>query len=419
MIDKSIRQHYEIQGGGPNYLGKQKMVKAPKKWKSSPDHDSAELAYITKKEKDILLALDIHNSLKDGKPNRGPSGIISLQGDLGGWSAPAPSGNGGDGHHAPAPAPTVTRSRIQEEKQKQFEEDQAARVREILTRGRGTEIPGERLFEDRISKYATPEIKAEIGPEGQIIGREYNAKAIQKAAKKESRARVLGIGDPLTTEQITKLPTSTRIADFIPTQTRIQNLQEAGSKFLPSFMKEGIGKKAKSWLGKKALGFGMEKAGITGFLPQTLIPWGISKLFGGKKDPLKTVKRQIAKYKVPGTDTQEEATKKLVKHEPVERDGIQQAITGETGLLTKGAETLGITEDQREQYLLMQNKMKMALDQGSYTNEQGQVIQLNDQQLDQLQNYLDKLDSILGTVLQTAAHGGLIDKALTGRNRYI
>jgi len=59
------------------------------------------------------------------------------------------------------------------------------------------------------------------------------------------------------------------------------------------------------------------------------------------------------------------------------------------------------------------------LDQGSYTNEQGQVIQLNDQQLDQLQNYLDKLDSILGAVLQTAAHGGLIDKALTGRNRYI
>ncbi len=99
-----------MQGGGPNYLGKQKMVKAPKKWKSSPDHDSAELAYITKKEKDILLALDIHNSLKDGEPNRGPSGIISLQGDLGGWSAPAPSGGGGNGggwqsYAIPAPAP--------------------------------------------------------------------------------------------------------------------------------------------------------------------------------------------------------------------------------------------------------------------------------------------------------------------------
>ena len=81
--DKSLRQHYAIQGGGPNYLGKQKMVTAPKKWKSSPDHEPAELAYITKKEKDILLDLNLYGSLKNGKPNRGPSGIMSLQGDMG------------------------------------------------------------------------------------------------------------------------------------------------------------------------------------------------------------------------------------------------------------------------------------------------------------------------------------------------
>ena len=73
----------------------------------------------------------------------------------------------------------------------------------------------------------------------------------------------------------------------------------------------------------------------------------------------------------------------------------------------------------------MQNKMKMALDQGSYTNEQGQVIQLNEQQLDQLQNYIDRLNNILGTVLHTdpmptgAAHGGRIDGPLMGGSRYI
>ena len=101
-IDKKI--NYAIQGGGPNYLGKQKMVTAPKKWKSSPDHETAELAYITKKEKDILLDLNLYGSLKDGKPNRGPSGIISLQGDMGGWSGGSGSsgsssggGNGGNG----------------------------------------------------------------------------------------------------------------------------------------------------------------------------------------------------------------------------------------------------------------------------------------------------------------------------------
>ena len=92
-----------IQGGGPNYLGKQPTVSGvPKKWKSSPDHPTAELAYITKEEKDILIDLDLYGSLK-GKPNKGPGGIPSLQGDMGsatrgGFNAPSgPSGPRGRG----------------------------------------------------------------------------------------------------------------------------------------------------------------------------------------------------------------------------------------------------------------------------------------------------------------------------------
>ena len=128
-----------------------------------------------------------------------------------------------------------------------------------------------------------------------------------------------------------------------------------------------------------------------------------------------------SKFKAPGTDTQEEATKKLVSGDTRDGEGgdIQTAITGDKGLLTEGAETLGITEDQRKQYLLMQNKMKTALDQGSYINAQGQVIQLNEQQMDQLQKYIDNLNNILQTTLQTAAHGGRIDGPLTGGSRYI
>ena len=61
-----------LQGGVQNYLGKQKEVTAPIKWKSSPDHPETELAYITKAEKDLLVK-------KDGV-NRGPSGIMSLNG---------------------------------------------------------------------------------------------------------------------------------------------------------------------------------------------------------------------------------------------------------------------------------------------------------------------------------------------------
>ena len=67
------------QGGVKNYLGNQKMVKAPLHWQSAPNHPTTELAYITKKEKDLLLKKDLHKSLKGGV-NRGPSGIISLNG---------------------------------------------------------------------------------------------------------------------------------------------------------------------------------------------------------------------------------------------------------------------------------------------------------------------------------------------------
>ena len=76
-VDKKIS--YEVQGGVKNYLGKQKEVTAPVKWKSSPDHPETELAYITKAEKDLLVKKDLHGSLKGGV-NRGPSGIMSLNG---------------------------------------------------------------------------------------------------------------------------------------------------------------------------------------------------------------------------------------------------------------------------------------------------------------------------------------------------
>ena len=72
-----------IQGGVKNYLGNQKTVgNVPLKWQSGPDAPPTELAYITQKEKNLLLKKDLHGSLKNG-PNTGPDGIMSLdsQGD--------------------------------------------------------------------------------------------------------------------------------------------------------------------------------------------------------------------------------------------------------------------------------------------------------------------------------------------------
>ena len=76
-VDKKV--NYDVQGGVKNYLGKQQQVKAPLKWKSSPDSPETELAYITEAEKDLLVKQDLHGSLQGGV-NRGPSGIMSLDG---------------------------------------------------------------------------------------------------------------------------------------------------------------------------------------------------------------------------------------------------------------------------------------------------------------------------------------------------
>ena len=110
-IDKSLRQHYAMQGKVKNYLGKQKMVKAPKYWLSEPGHVKAKLAYITDEEEQILIDKNLYGSLR-GRPNKGPAGLPSLQGgDYGSGGGRSSSGGepGGGGHHhrdpAPAPAP--------------------------------------------------------------------------------------------------------------------------------------------------------------------------------------------------------------------------------------------------------------------------------------------------------------------------
>ena len=79
-IDKKM--NYEIQAGVKNYKPSE-MVTVPKTAKSSPTHPTAHLAYITDKEKKLLIKKNLHGSLK-GKANRGPGGIPSLQGDFGG-----------------------------------------------------------------------------------------------------------------------------------------------------------------------------------------------------------------------------------------------------------------------------------------------------------------------------------------------
>ena len=110
MIEKTIR-YEEVkpskpkdikpvkQGGRLNYLGKQKTVNAPVKWKSGPTHPITHLAYITDEEEDILVQLDLYKSM-NGKPNKGPFGLPSLNdgdGSSGGDSGDGSSSSGSGG----------------------------------------------------------------------------------------------------------------------------------------------------------------------------------------------------------------------------------------------------------------------------------------------------------------------------------
>jgi hypothetical protein len=85
------------QAGVLNFLGRQKMVTVPIRWKSGEGdkHPETELAYITKPEKEKLIKLDMHGSMKDGKPNFGPAGLISL--NSGGDGGAGGGGGSGDG----------------------------------------------------------------------------------------------------------------------------------------------------------------------------------------------------------------------------------------------------------------------------------------------------------------------------------
>ena len=160
-IEKRI--NYAMQGGGPNYLGKQKMVTAPKKWKSSPTHPEAHLAYITDKEQDLLIKKNLYGSLK-GKPNKGPSGIVSLQGDLGGYQGGASQGTRGGSGGGTGPT-TGGGSPAQQAKDK--------RMKDILT---GKVTTGQTVaVSERTRRGAVPEYV--YGPDGKpkYVGSAYKS----------------------------------------------------------------------------------------------------------------------------------------------------------------------------------------------------------------------------------------------------
>ena len=105
MLKNGSKEPVE-QAGVMNYMPSE-MVTVPKIAKSSPDTPTAKLAYITPEEQDVLIDLNLYGSL-DGKPNRGPGGIPSLEGDFGSPTGQAGTGAGSGGTYGGAEGPDVS-----------------------------------------------------------------------------------------------------------------------------------------------------------------------------------------------------------------------------------------------------------------------------------------------------------------------
>ena len=78
-----------------------------------------------------------------------------------------------------------------------------------------------------------------------------------------------------------------------------------------------------------------------------------------------------------------------------------------------------ITNEERQKYRSQLDYMQGILQSGYYTNRQGETIQLTDDHRRQLSDYMNKINTYLNPTTQGVAHGGRIDRPLTGRSRYI
>ena len=433
--DKSLRQHYAMQGKIKNYLGKQKMVKAPKKWKSGPDHPDTELAYITKAEKDLILKADLHNSLSKG-PNSGPSGIISLNSAGSGYGGPGP-GKGSDGpgpqgdfrsttqHTYSAPTST-TPSRSRHES---VAEEEAKAKTQQLTNRNVTSFKGPMDLkvktppeEDAREKYISEQYKGivhDLG-DGTVMESVYNKpeeftdEELEKGITKYGKT-IDYIGDTPVTDKSAKefnlgLKEKNIKTGEIQRGRNIINpiTQQLQSKFAPiDTPKKGL------WgtLGNVALGI----------LAPALLPAKLAKayaMYNQAKNISKFASTFIGKDYVGDLTTNlrsnistsnltGKTTPKDVKDYRFEQrgDGRQVITEPPKDVITESVQKFTPSKDHLEEAQKRRAILQGYADKGAL-NKRGQ-------------NTLLQMNQFLEKYLVPVAHGGFIDKPLMGRSRDI
>ena len=464
-IDKSLKQHYAMQGKIRNYLGKQKMVKAPVKWKSGPDHPDTELAYITKAEKDLILKADLHDSLSNG-PNKGPSGIISLNSAGGSYGSPgsgtgrdSPSGVGyGGGKYSPGPARGTGPLDIRQGTTTKVV-DTGPKGEEAFEMVGGVKVPlsmrgvkgvdpredPERYFEKpKIDPFEVPEGERTIEQKLEIEKWEsaqdwdkvkdlskkgYSSEEIQDAMDKGLLTKT----DPQSMKTGLLDRGIRSLRNIIP-ETRLEKSLLGGLKksFAPTTGGMFDLKKMASGALKS---YGMKKLGL-GWLNPYL---GLASLFGF--NPFKGMQTSFAKTPKKEEAIQKEIAaynKKAWETAQAEKSSTSKGLTGLTtsqkiamgeidlNKLIAGENEFKDIEGQQaglKDMSTLQIKDFNALDLRDKMKKSGIEIPdpLNNEEKQRLENLRKLRESKVSGSTGTAivAHGGRIGKPLTGRSRYL
>jgi hypothetical protein len=133
----------------------------------------------------------------------------------------------------------------------------------------------------------------------------------------------------------------------------------------------------------------------------------------------KDILKQAKKDDIPKVADRHPGTGKKKRTTPTDdRDGVNR-ILPETlqSAVSEGTQQY-LSDEMKEQYLVAQNKMKAALASGYYTDQDGKQIQLSDEQVNALTQWITKIDGMLVDPVMMA-DGGRVDKALGGRVRNI
>ena len=150
---------------------------------------------------------------------------------------------------------------------------------------------------------------------------------------------------------------------------------------------------------------------------------------------LKFLEKKTGKeFKIPGTDDKPKVAEKvwgpqkyLQPKKTVHKDDHGAADAGQMvpeslkSTVSEGTQMF-LTDEQREQYRLAQNKMKAALAEGFYIDKDGKHIDLSEEQINALTQWITRIDDLTRQTEQQvmrAADGGRVDKALGGRVRDI